>query len=157
TVETVSPGCALADVLSSSPPQAASARPSTTARPVATAGRRVQEWRSIPKSSHARPPGRGTPPRAGPGRRNLPETPPVVRCFGQFPWGENQGVPDATAAAAGPPLLAAVVAASAAVAATPARLAKIAALAGLLGRLAPDEVAPVVAFLAGEARQGRIG
>jgi DNA ligase-1 len=54
-------------------------------------------------------------------------------------------------------LLAEVVATSGAVAATAARSAKVAALAELLGRLAPDEVLPAVGFLAGEPRQGRIG
>ena len=54
-------------------------------------------------------------------------------------------------------LLAEVVEASARVAATPARTAKIAALADLLRRLAPDEVEPAVGFLVGEPRQGRIG
>jgi len=54
-------------------------------------------------------------------------------------------------------LLAEVVAVSEEVAATPARGAKIAALAALLGRLATEEVEPVVGFLAGDARQGRIG
>jgi DNA ligase 1 len=53
--------------------------------------------------------------------------------------------------------LAEVVEASARVAATPARTAKIAALADLLRRLAPDEVEPAVGFLVGEPRQGRIG
>jgi DNA ligase-1 len=50
-----------------------------------------------------------------------------------------------------------VVTTSEAVAATSARSAKIAALAGLLARLQPGEVEAVVAFLAGEPRQGRIG
>src|SRR5919106_1944076 len=54
-------------------------------------------------------------------------------------------------------LMAEVVTVSETVAATPARGAKIAALAGLLARLDPGEVEPVVAFLAGEPRQGRIG
>jgi DNA ligase-1 len=54
-------------------------------------------------------------------------------------------------------LLTEVVEASARVAATPARSAKIAALADLLRRLAPDEVEPAVGFLVGEPRQGRIG
>ena len=54
-------------------------------------------------------------------------------------------------------LLAEVVEASARVAATPARSAKIAALADLLRGLAPDEVEPAVGFLVGEPRQGRIG
>jgi DNA ligase-1 len=54
-------------------------------------------------------------------------------------------------------LLAEVVEVSARVAATPARTAKIAALADLLRRLAPDEVEPAVGFLVGEPRQGRIG
>ncbi|MGH9041570.1 MAG: ATP-dependent DNA ligase [Acidimicrobiia bacterium] len=53
--------------------------------------------------------------------------------------------------------MAEVVTTSEAVAATPARGAKIAALAGLLARLDPAEVEPVVAFLTGEPRQGRIG
>ena len=43
------------------------------------------------------------------------------------------------------------------VSSTPARSAKVAALAGLLRRLAPDEVEPAVAYLAGQPRQGRIG
>ena len=46
---------------------------------------------------------------------------------------------------------------SARVTATSARSAKVAALADLLRRLEPDEVAPTVALLSGEARQGRIG
>jgi DNA ligase-1 len=54
-------------------------------------------------------------------------------------------------------LLAEAVEASGRVAATPARSAKIAALAELLRRLAPDEVEPTVGFLVGEPRQGRIG
>ena len=54
-------------------------------------------------------------------------------------------------------LLAGVVEASARVAATPARSAKIAALADLLRRLDSDEVEPAVGFLIGEPRQGRIG
>ena len=54
-------------------------------------------------------------------------------------------------------LLADVVDASRDVAATPARSGKIAALAGLLRRLEPDEVEAAVGFLVGEPRQGRIG
>lgn len=54
-------------------------------------------------------------------------------------------------------LLAEVVATSAAVAATRSRTAKVAAIAELLRRLGPEEVAPVVGFLTGAARQGRIG
>ncbi|MBA2389510.1 MAG: ATP-dependent DNA ligase, partial [Geodermatophilaceae bacterium] len=54
-------------------------------------------------------------------------------------------------------LFADVVAASATVAATRSRLAKVQALAGLLRRLAPEDVEPAVAWLAGEPRQGRIG
>src|SRR4051794_36299635 len=54
-------------------------------------------------------------------------------------------------------LLADVVATSAAVGATRSRTAKTAALADLLRAAAPDEVEPVTAWLAGEARQGRIG
>jgi DNA ligase-1 len=55
-------------------------------------------------------------------------------------------------------LLSDVVHASAEVAATRSRLAKVRALAGLLGRLAaPAEVETVVAFLVGTPRQGRIG
>ncbi|HLU41617.1 MAG TPA: hypothetical protein VKZ55_04400 [Microthrixaceae bacterium] len=50
-----------------------------------------------------------------------------------------------------------VVTTSAAVAATSSRSAKRDALAGLLRRLGPDEVEPVVGFLVGEPRQGRIG
>ena len=54
-------------------------------------------------------------------------------------------------------LLADLVATSGAVASTRARSTKIAALAELLRRLAPDEVEAAVGFLTGEARQGRIG
>jgi DNA ligase-1 len=53
--------------------------------------------------------------------------------------------------------MAEVVTTSEAVAASPARGGKIATLAALLARLDPDEIEPVVAFLAGEPRQGRIG
>ncbi len=44
-----------------------------------------------------------------------------------------------------------------AVAATRSRLAKVDALAGLLRRLDPDEIAPAVGFLVGKPRQGRVG
>jgi DNA ligase 1 len=54
-------------------------------------------------------------------------------------------------------LLADVVATSAAVGATRARTAKTAALAGALRAAAPGEVEAVTSWLAGEARQGRIG
>jgi DNA ligase-1 len=54
-------------------------------------------------------------------------------------------------------LLADVVAASSAVAATRSRTAKAGAIAALLARAAPDEVEPVTGWLAGEARQGRLG
>src|SRR4051794_20863635 len=54
-------------------------------------------------------------------------------------------------------LLADLVATSTAVASTRARSTKTAALADLLGRLAPDEIEPAIGFLTGEARQGRIG
>jgi DNA ligase-1 len=54
-------------------------------------------------------------------------------------------------------LFADVVATSDAVAATRARSTKIAALADLLGRLAPSEIEPAVGFLVGEPRQGRVG
>lgn len=54
-------------------------------------------------------------------------------------------------------LLADVVATTAAVTATRARSAKVAALAELLARLAPDEVPVVVSILTGTPRQGRIG
>ncbi|MBV9921722.1 MAG: ATP-dependent DNA ligase, partial [Pseudonocardia sp.] len=50
-----------------------------------------------------------------------------------------------------------VVAASAAVGATRSRTAKAAALAALLRAAAPGEVEAVTAWLAGEARQGRVG
>src|SRR5678815_1678947 len=50
-----------------------------------------------------------------------------------------------------------VVDASTAVAALSARLQKIARLADLFRALAPDEIEPVVALLAGAPRQGRIG
>ena len=54
-------------------------------------------------------------------------------------------------------LLADVVAASAVVTATRSRTAKAAAIAALLRRAAADEVEPVTGWLAGEARQGRLG
>jgi DNA ligase-1 len=54
-------------------------------------------------------------------------------------------------------LLAKLVRTSETVASTPARSAKVAALAALLRRLGPAEVEPAVAFLAGEPRQGKIG
>ncbi|HYH48925.1 MAG TPA: ATP-dependent DNA ligase, partial [Acidimicrobiia bacterium] len=54
-------------------------------------------------------------------------------------------------------LLGEVVEASARVAGTPARTAKIDALAELLRRLSPEEVEPAIGFLVGEPRQGRIG
>src|SRR5262245_29424916 len=43
------------------------------------------------------------------------------------------------------------------IAATPARLEKLSLLAGVLQRLAPDEVPVGVAWLAGHLRQGRSG
>lgn len=43
------------------------------------------------------------------------------------------------------------------VAGTRSRLAKVDALAGLLGDLQPDEIAPAVGFLVGKPRQGRVG
>ncbi len=54
-------------------------------------------------------------------------------------------------------LLTHVVDTSATVSATRSRTAKVAALAGLLRSLEPDEVAPSVGFLVGLPRQGRIG
>jgi DNA ligase-1 len=54
-------------------------------------------------------------------------------------------------------LLADLVATSAAVGATRSRTAKITALADLLSRLEPGEIAIAVGFLTGEPRQGRIG
>jgi DNA ligase-1 len=54
-------------------------------------------------------------------------------------------------------LLADLVATSGAVAATRSRIAKVTALADLLTRLEPDEVAIAVGFLTGQPRQGRIG
>jgi DNA ligase-1 len=50
-----------------------------------------------------------------------------------------------------------LVATSAGVTATPARSAKVEAIAGLLRRLDADEVEPVVAWLSGEPRQGKVG
>ncbi len=44
-----------------------------------------------------------------------------------------------------------------AVASTRSRLAKVDALAELLARLEPDEIAPAVGFLVGKPRQGRVG
>src|SRR3954451_2599872 len=54
-------------------------------------------------------------------------------------------------------LLADVVATSGAVASTRSRIAKVTALAELLARLEPDEIAVAVGLLTGEPRQGRIG
>jgi DNA ligase-1 len=54
-------------------------------------------------------------------------------------------------------LFADVVATSAAVTATRSRTAKVEALAGLLARCSPAELTPVVGFLTGVPRQGRIG
>ncbi|HET7857236.1 MAG TPA: ATP-dependent DNA ligase [Gaiellaceae bacterium] len=54
-------------------------------------------------------------------------------------------------------LLADVVGTSRQVAETSSRSGKIGLLAGLLKALTPDEIAPVVGFLAGTPRQGRIG
>ncbi|MET0133542.1 MAG: ATP-dependent DNA ligase [Kibdelosporangium sp.] len=54
-------------------------------------------------------------------------------------------------------LLHEVVTTSGAVAATRSRLAKVRALAGLLGQAGPGEVEPAVAFLSGTPRQGRTG
>ena len=54
-------------------------------------------------------------------------------------------------------LLADVAAASTAVAAVPARTAKIAALAELLGRAGAGDVAAVVSWLSGELTQRQIG
>jgi ATP-dependent DNA ligase I len=54
-------------------------------------------------------------------------------------------------------LFADVVATSAAVAATRSRTAKLTALAELLRQLDADEIAPVIGFLVGDPRQGRIG
>ncbi|MFX5570761.1 hypothetical protein ABTD96_20780, partial [Acinetobacter baumannii] len=42
-------------------------------------------------------------------------------------------------------------------AATRSRLAKVDALADVLGRLAPDEVVPAVGLLTAAPRQGRLG
>src|SRR5205823_5412110 len=50
-----------------------------------------------------------------------------------------------------------LVATSAAVTATSSRSAKIAAIADMLGRLAPDEIAIAVSTLTGTPRQGKIG
>ncbi|ANJ26159.1 ATP-dependent DNA ligase [Agromyces aureus] len=54
-------------------------------------------------------------------------------------------------------LLAELVTTAQTVTATRSRLAKIAALADLLGRLEPDEVEPAVGLLVGKPRQGRLG
>src|SRR5258708_23990270 len=54
-------------------------------------------------------------------------------------------------------LLADLVATSRRVAATRSRSEKIAALADLLRRLAPEEIETAAAFLSGQPRQGRIG
>ena len=54
-------------------------------------------------------------------------------------------------------LLSDIVDATAIVSATSSRLAKIAALAGVLRELAPDEIAPAIGFLTASPRQGRVG
>ena len=54
-------------------------------------------------------------------------------------------------------LFAELVAVSAAVGGTRSRKAKVGAMAALLRALAPEEVEPAVAWLAGEPRQGRLG
>ena len=54
-------------------------------------------------------------------------------------------------------LLDALVTTSDAVASTRSRLAKVDALADLLSRLEPEEIAPAVGFLVGKPRQGRVG
>src|SRR5262245_44130411 len=54
-------------------------------------------------------------------------------------------------------LLSEVVRTSRAVAGTSGRLEKVGYLADLLRRTPPDEIAIVVGFLIGEARQGRVG
>jgi ATP-dependent DNA ligase I len=54
-------------------------------------------------------------------------------------------------------LLSELAATSQVVAETPARLGKVASLAGCLGRLRPEEVGVAVAFLSGELRQRQIG
>lgn len=54
-------------------------------------------------------------------------------------------------------LLAELVRTSETVASTRARSAKVEALATLLRRLAPEEIEPAVAYLAGEPRQGKVG
>ncbi len=54
-------------------------------------------------------------------------------------------------------LLGTIVDATDVVGATSSRLAKIAALAGVLRELEPDEIAPAIGFLTASPRQGRIG
>jgi DNA ligase-1 len=54
-------------------------------------------------------------------------------------------------------LLAALVDTADAVASTRSRLAKVEALASLLAKLEPDEIAPAIGFLLGKPRQGRVG
>ncbi|MBN9174479.1 MAG: ATP-dependent DNA ligase, partial [Microbacterium sp.] len=54
-------------------------------------------------------------------------------------------------------LLAEVVATTARVAATPSRRAKTDALAGLLARLRPEEIAVAIGLLTASPRQGRLG
>ncbi|MFF1876350.1 ATP-dependent DNA ligase [Leifsonia sp. NPDC058230] len=54
-------------------------------------------------------------------------------------------------------LLDALVNTADAVASTRSRLAKVDALAGLLTKLEPDEIAPAVGFVVGKPRQGRVG
>ncbi|MBN9180052.1 MAG: ATP-dependent DNA ligase, partial [Microbacterium sp.] len=54
-------------------------------------------------------------------------------------------------------LLADVVATTAQVAATPSRRAKTDALAGLMARLHPEEIAVAIGLLTASPRQGRLG
>ena len=54
-------------------------------------------------------------------------------------------------------LLSELVTVTDAVASTPSRLAKVAALAGALRALTPDEVEPAIGFLTASPRQGRLG
>ena len=54
-------------------------------------------------------------------------------------------------------LLHEVVATTESVGSTSSRLAKIDALAALLSRLEPEEIAPTIGFLTAKPRQGRIG
>ena len=145
---------------------------------VVRGGRAAGTWRRragrrrATRRAAARPPGgRGTRGASGsrPGRARRPSSGWRRLGIGGFPpMGETsvRSFPRGNSLGAEVPspgklprvlLLADVAAASTAVAAVPARTAKIAALAELLGRAGPGDVAAVVSWLSGELTQRQIG